>query len=117
MLSMLQDPCEKMHLKVEMATVVDAGKQSVQVTYSLENNGHLFLYCSTGPSRGPFYDQIEASARAIQVHPFPNTDAVIRRLCVHVSQPPHSASQLQVYAKSSIQPGFDYTSKVSSMES
>ena len=97
MLSILQDPCKKMYLKVEMAAVVDAGKQFVQATYNLEGNGPLVLYC---------YEQIEASAHAIQVRHFSNTDAVIRELSV--GQPAHVAPQLKVYAENCVQPGFDY---------
>ena len=97
MLCILQDPSKKMYLKVEMAAVVDAGKQFVETTYKLEGNGPLVLYC---------YEYIEASAHDIPVGHFPNTDAVIRECSV--GQPGHLAPHLQVYAKSCVQPGFDY---------
>ena len=99
MLSILQDPSKKTHLKVEMAAVVDAGKQFVQATYKLEGNEPLVLYC---------YEYIEAAVHAIQVRHFPNTDAVIRDLSV--GQPAHFAPQLKAYAESCVQPGFSVDS-------
>ena len=94
MLSILQDPSKKMYLKVEMAAIVDVGKQFIQATYKLEGNEPLVLYC---------YEYIEAFAHAIQACHFPDTDAVIRE---PGGQPAHFASQL--YAESCVQPGFDY---------
>ena len=79
---------------MEMAVVVDAGKPFVQVTYTLERNGPLVLYC---------YEQIEASSHAIQVCHFPNTDAVTGELSV--GQPAHLAPQLKVYAENCVNTG------------
>ena len=61
------------------------------LTYCLEGNGPLVLYC---------YEQIKASGHA---------DAVIRELSVgqHTHLAP-LALQLKLYGESCVQPGFDY---------
>ena len=97
MLSILLDPCKKIHLKLEMAAVVDAGRQFVQTTYKLEANGPLVFHC---------YELIEATFHSIQVRHFPNTTAVIRELSV--GQPSHIGQQWKQYAEGCVQPGFDY---------
>ena len=85
-----------------MAVVVDAGRQLVQSTYNLEGNGPLVLHC---------FEYIEAAFHSIQVRHFPNTDAVIREVCV--GQPAHVSAQMKEYAKSCVQPGFDYFTSAS----
>ncbi len=39
MLAILHDPTNKAYLKVELAAIVDAGKQLVQTSYNLEKGG------------------------------------------------------------------------------
>ena len=39
MLAILQDATKSAYLRVELAVVVDAGKQFVQATYNLEGDG------------------------------------------------------------------------------
>ena len=97
MLSILQDPTKRILLQLQIAIVVDAGKQFVQATYNLEENGALVLQC---------YKQIEAILNFIRVHHFPNTDAVIRKFCI--GQPSHIPLHWKQHAESCVQPGFDY---------
>ena len=97
MLSILHDPSKKTYLMLEMAAVVDAGRQFVQTTYNLEGNGPLVLQC---------YEQIEVIFQSVQVCHFPNTDAVIRQLSSGL--PSHVGPQWRLYAESCVRPGFDY---------
>ena len=99
MLAILQDPTKSAYLKVELAAIVDAGKQLVQATYNLEGDGPLILHC---------YEQIEATFNMIQIQHFPNTDAVIRQL--PVVSPSRTAQQWKAYTLGCVQPGFDYFS-------
>lgn len=64
MLSIVQDPTKKASLMVEMAAVVDAGRE-FKTTYNVEGDGPLVL---------------EAAFASIHVRHYPNTDAVIKRL-------------------------------------
>uniref|UniRef100_A0A1X7T065 DUF659 domain-containing protein n=1 Tax=Amphimedon queenslandica TaxID=400682 RepID=A0A1X7T065_AMPQE len=99
MLSILQDPTKNILLQLEMAVVVDAGKQFLQATYDLEGHGTLVLQC---------YELIEAIFNFIRVRHFPNTDAIIHKYCT--GQPSHIPTQWKQYAISCVQPGFDYFS-------
>ena len=97
MLDILQDSQKKAHLMVEMAVVVDSGREFVRATYNLEGDGPLVLKC---------YEQLEVVTQSIRVKHFPNTDAVINRL--FSGRPAHVIQQWRVYAESCVQPGFDY---------
>ena len=97
MLSILHDPSKKTYLMLEIAAVVDAGRQFVQTTYNLEGDGPLVLQC---------YEQIEVIFQSIQVRHFPNTDAVITQLSSGL--PSHIGPQWRLYAESCVRPGFDY---------
>ena len=97
MLSILHDPSKKTYLMLEMAAVVDAGRQFVQTTYNLEGNGPLVLQC---------YEQIGVIFQSIQVCHFLNTDAVITQLSSGL--PSHIGPQWRLYAESCVRPGFDY---------
>ena len=82
---------------VELAIVVDAGKQFVQATYNLEGDGPLSFMC---------YEQLETVYQSIRVRHFPNCAAMISRFGVHV--PPNIVQQWNVYAESCVLPGYDY---------
>ena len=99
MLSILQDPTKNILLQLEMAVVVDAGKQFVQATYDLEGHGTLVLQC---------YELIEAIFNFIRVRHFPNMDAIIHKYCT--GQPSHIPTQWKQHAINCVQPGFDYFS-------
>ena len=95
MLAILQDPQRRPYLMVELAIVVDAGKQFVQATYNLEGDGPLSFTC---------YEQLEAVYQSTRVRHFPNCDAMISRF----SAPPNIVQQWNLYAESCVLPGYDY---------
>ena len=97
MLSILQDPTKKASLMVEMAAVVDAGREFVKTTYNVEGDGPLVLEC---------YERIQAAFASIHVRHYPNTDAVIKKLTA--GAPAHVSQHWKLYAQSCIQPGLDY---------
>ena len=99
MVAIIQDPTKTTHLKVELAVIVDKGKQFVQATYNLKGESLLVLHC---------YEQIKATFNTIQVQHFPNIDAVMRQLSELTMQPSHTAQEWKTYAQGCVQPGFDY---------
>ena len=44
-INILQDPTQKAYLHVEMAAIIDAGREFVKSTYKLEGDGPLVLDC------------------------------------------------------------------------
>ena len=71
MLTILPGPIKKTHLMIEMAAVVDAGKEFVKATYNLEGDGALVLEC---------YEQVQAVFASIHVSHYPTVDAIIQTL-------------------------------------
>ena len=80
MVTILQDPTKSTHLKVDLACIVDAGKQSVLATYNQKCDGPLARHC---------YKRIKAAFNMIQIPHFPNTDTIIKHLAI--GDPSHSA--------------------------
>ena len=77
MFTILQDPTKMTHLMIEMAAVVDAGKEFVKATYNLEGDGAFVLEC---------YEQVQAVFASIHVSHYnipkcgcnyPDTDRLI----------------------------------------
>ena len=58
-------------LKVELASVVDAGKAFVEATYKLESDGPIVLEC---------YDVISALDVSIKMENYPNVQAVVKSI-------------------------------------
>ena len=87
---------KNVYLQIELAAVVDAGKNFVKATYNLEGDGPLSLSC---------FQVIEELEASIHTSHNPNLDAVVRKLCASIR---HSQTQLKAYAEKCIQPGFDY---------
>ena len=90
MLSILQVPSKKVTPMVEMAAVVDAGREFVKVTYKVEGDSPLVLEC---------YEHIQAVNASIHVKHFPNTDTVIRKLTAGAPTT-HVAQHWKLYAQS-----------------
>ena len=82
---------------VETAAVVDAGSEFVKTTYTLEGDGPLVLIC---------YEKIQAAFESINVHHYPNVDAVISQ--VTVGAPTHIIDQWKTYARKCVQPAPDF---------
>ena len=94
--AILSDQSKNIYLQIELAVVVDAGKNFVKATYNLEGDGPLSLSC---------FQVIEELEASITTSHNPNLNAVVRKLCASIH---HSETQLMAYAKKCIQPGFDY---------
>ena len=94
--AILSDQTKNMYLQIELAAVVDAGKNFVKATYNIEGDGPLSLSC---------FQVIEELEASIHTSHNPNLDAVVRKLCASTR---HSETQLKAYAKKCIQPRFDY---------
>ena len=56
MLAILHDLTRIVYLKVELAVIVDAGKQLAQTTYNHEGDGPLVLHC---------FDRFKAACHSI----------------------------------------------------
>ena len=96
MLTILQDPTKKTHLMIEMAAVVDAGKEFVKATYNLERDGALVLEC---------YERVQAVFASIHVSHYPNVDAIIQTL---TGLSASDAQQWKLYAQTCVKPGWEY---------
>ena len=96
MLTILQDPTKKTHLMIEMAAVVDAGKEFVKATYNLDGDGALVLEC---------YERVQAVFASIHVSHYPNVDAIIQTLTGLFAS---DAQQWKLYAQTCVKPGLEY---------
>ena len=94
---MLNDQRTKLFLLIELAVVVDVGRQFVQSTYKLEGDGPFSLVC---------YEILQSVNESIRIKHFQNTEAVVKNL--FSSQPPQISQQWHSYALNCVQPGFDY---------
>ena len=96
LLEIFDDPQTCQDLRLELATIVDAGVHFVKATYYLEGDGPFIFSC---------YEKLSAVAQAVAVDNYPNTMAVAREisngnaaLCI----------QLIAQAKACIQPGLQF---------
>lgn len=94
--AILSDQSKNVHLQIELAAVVDAGKNFVKATYNLEGNGPLSLSC---------FQVIEELEASIHTSHNRNLDAVARKLCASTC---YSETRVKADAKKCIQPRFDY---------
>ena len=78
-----------------MAVVVDASEPFVKSIYRLEGDGPLVLAA---------YEEISSLRAAISTAFYPNTDTVARKL----SSNPGQNQMLTAYAKTCVQPAYDY---------
>ena len=95
MINILQDPTNNAYLQVEMAAVVDAGREFVKSTYKLEGDGPLVLDC---------YECLQTVLASIHVSNFPNVDAIIKT----ISADHNSQQRLKLHALACVKPGLDY---------
>ena len=86
----------KSTLQIELAATINFGEPFVKATYNLEGDGPLALKC---------FEIVDAVSAGIRVAHAPNVEAIARV----VSQgAPSVKQQLIDYAKTCVQPGFDY---------
>ena len=95
-LGILGDPQKKILLQIELAVVVDVGKQFVQATYSLEGDSPLVFSA---------FEILSAVNESIRTAHLPNTEAVIRAIAGSNST---ASEQLMLYAKNCVKPGLSY---------
>ena len=95
LLDILNDPSKCRKLQIELAVVVVAGEPFVKSTYRVEGDGPLVLAA---------YEEISSLRAAISSAFYPNTDAVARKL----SSNPGQNQMLTAYAKTCVQPAYDY---------
>jgi len=96
MLQILHSVTGLSRLKMELAAVIDIGKQFVKSTYNLEGDGASMVNC---------YEEIVKLRSVISSSNYPNTMAVSQSLAPGNTL----AQQLYVaYAMSCVQPGIDY---------
>ena len=95
--ALLQDRLKKVHLQLELASIIDWGMHFVKATYTLEGDGPLSLRC---------FEVIDMIYSAIASAHCPNLEAVAKKLASEV----HGVSEPQMlhYAQKAIQPGIDY---------
>ena len=96
LLEILNDSVKKVQLRIELAVIIDAGEPFVKGTYNLEGDGPLAL--ST-------YEELRKIYNFISLPHYPNLIACARNLAggnATVDQ------QLITYAKSCVEPGFQY---------
>ena len=98
-LDILLDPTKKSKLLLELAATVDGGKPLVEATYLLEGDGPLALSC---------YKRVDTLLQSIRVAHFPNTSQVVNQLTNGEANAVALTQQYTHYAKSCVQPGFDY---------
>ena len=96
LLEILTDSVKNIQLRMELAVVIDAGKPFVKGTYTLEGDGPLAL--ST-------YEELRKSYDFISLSHYPNLTACVRNLA---SGNATVEQQLIAYAKSCVEPGFQY---------
>ena len=88
-----QDQLKKVHLHLELASIIDWGENFVKATYILEGDGPLCLKC---------YEMIDMIHAAIASAHCPNVEAVAKKLTIETRL---RESQMLQYA---IQPGLNY---------
>ena len=96
LLEILNDSVKKVQLRIKLAVIIDAGELFVKGTYNLEGDGPLAL--ST-------YEELRKIYNFISLPHYPNLIACARNLAggnATVEQ------QLITYAKSCVEPGFQY---------
>ena len=94
LLTFLGDPRKKVHLQLELATLVDAALLFFQAIYKLEGDGALVFDC---------YDTISSLTTAMQVEHYPNVEEVAQRISQAHS---YSKQQLIAHSKQCIQPAY-----------
>ena len=85
-------------LQLELAVVIDCGEPFVKSTYLLEGDGALVFCC---------YDILSSLSFGIQTEHYPNLVAVANKLGDRTR-----TQQLIQYAKSCVQPGLEYLSRM-----
>ena len=95
LLAILTSPEKLIHVKLELASVVDWGEVFVKATYNLEGDGPLAFTC---------YEEVQKVVAAVRVGHTPNTEAVIRAISTHTS----TQQRLRAYAKSCVQGALQY---------
>lgn len=95
LIGILSNQGKSVYLQIELAAVVDAGRNFVKSTYKLEGDVPLALSC---------FQVIKEIEVSMHISHNPNVDALIRKLG---SSTRHAEAQLRVYAEKYIQPGFD----------
>ena len=92
----LTDTVKKVQLKMELAVVIDAGEPFVKGTYNLEGDGAMVLTT---------YEELVTIKNFIEVPNFPNLTS-----CASAMAKGNSTVEQQLvrYAKSCVQPGFNY---------
>ena len=68
LLAILTSPEKLIHVKLELASVVDWGEVFLKATYNLEGDGPLAFTC---------YEEVQKVVAAVRVGHTPNTEAVI----------------------------------------
>lgn len=92
LLAVLENPQQKMLLKLELAATVDAGELFVKATYRLEGDGPLAL---------EFFEVITMLQASISNNHHPNVTAIVRHLPSGNSV---AMNQMEQYALGCIQP-------------
>ena len=87
---------KKIQLRIELAVVIDAGEFFVKGTYNLEGDGPLALTT---------YEELRKIYNFISLPHYPNLMACARNLA---SGDATVEQQLIIYAKSCVEPGFQY---------
>ena len=91
------DRVRRVHLYLELASVIDWGVHFVKATYVLEGDGPLCLKC---------FEIIESLEVAIRLKHCPNVDAIAKKLCRE--ERCFTEAQLKHYAQNAVQAGLDY---------
>jgi hypothetical protein len=92
-----QDRLKKVHLQLELSSIIDWGEHFVKATYILEGDGPLCLRC---------YEVIDMIYAAIASTHCPNVEAVAKKLASETRG--IRESQMLQYAQKAIHPGLDY---------
>ena len=91
------DQMRRVHLYIELASVIDWGEHFIKATYNLEGDGPLRLTC---------YEEIDKIFAAIHSGHCPNVEAISKKLAREVRGV--RENQMKQYAQNAIQPGLDY---------
>lgn len=86
-------------LQVELAAVIDAGKQFLKATYRLEGDGPLALKC---------YEIVHNLFAGIHVQHFPNLLAVAQKISPGTGSASRRQQQWIDYGKVCVAPGLQY---------
>ena len=71
LLEFFKDPKKRSTLKVELASVVDAGKPLVEATYNLESDDLVVFKC---------YDLISSLPVSMKMENYPNVQAIVKSI-------------------------------------